>query len=142
MTVRPLTDDDAAAVSRLSQLAFGWKSEELPGTLKEQTWLGVDGPDGLAGMVRLRAYEQWFSGRPVRMGGIAGVAVHPHARGQGTARQLMAAALVRMRQDDQPVSTLFPTAPGIYRPLGWEVAGTLDETPLRTAELRRAPDPG
>jgi predicted acetyltransferase len=142
VTVRPLTDADAPAVSRLSQLAFGWKAEELPDTLKDQTWLGLDGPDGLAGMVRLRHYEQWFTGRSVRMGGIAAVAVHPHARGQGTARQLMTAVVERMRSEDQPVSTLFPTAPGIYRPLGWEVVGTLDETPVRTVELRRAADPG
>ncbi|MFN2523421.1 MAG: enhanced intracellular survival protein Eis, partial [Mycobacteriales bacterium] len=60
----------------------------------------------------------------------------------GTARALMTAVLARMRAEDQPVSALFPTAPGIYRPLGWEVVGTLDETPLRTGELRRAPDPG
>jgi predicted acetyltransferase len=37
---------------------------------------------------------------------------------------------------------LFPTAPGIYRQLGWEVVGSLDDTVFPTGALRRAGDPG
>lgn len=140
MTVRTLSDEDALEISRLSQLAFGWKGE--PRTTASPGMLGIDGPGGLLGMARIRTYEQLFGGRPVPMGGIAMVAVHPAGRGRGTARALMTEAVRRMRAAGQPVSTLFPTAPGIYRPLGWEVVGTLDETPLPTVELRRAGDPG
>ena len=142
MTARLLTDADSDSSWRLSQLAFGWVGGEVPPSLQGQTIVGVDGPDGLAGIARLRSYEQWWGGRRVRMGGLASVAVHPHARGQGTARALVAELLRLMREQDQPVSVLFPTAPGIYRPLGWEIVGSLDDTVLPTSALRRAGEPG
>ena len=142
MTVRPLTDDDAAAVGRLSQLAFGWMGGELPATLKGKTYVGEEGPDGLGGIALLRHYEQLWGGRRVRMGGVASVAVHPHARGQGTVRRLMTHLLGTMRELDQPISVLYPTAAGIYRRLGWEVAGSLDDTVIPTGALGRVPDPG
>lgn len=142
MTARLLTDADADSVWRLSQLVFGWVGGEIPPTLQGQTVVGVDGPEGLAGSARLRCYEQWWGGRRVRMGGLAGVAVHPHARGQGAVRALVAELLTLMRDGQQPVSALFPTAPGIYRQLGWEVVGSLDDTILPTSALRPAGDPG
>ena len=140
MTVRQLTDDDAADVGRLSQLAFGY-SGELPATLQGKTFVGEGDTDGLAGIARLRHYEQWWGGRRVRMGGIASVAVHPHARGRGTGRRLMLELLGLMRELDEPVSVLYPTAAGIYRRLGWEVVGTLDDTTIPTAALGRLSEP-
>jgi predicted acetyltransferase len=70
------------------------------------------------------------------------VAVHPHARGQGVVRDLVAELLRLMGQQEQPVSVLFPTAPGIYRQLGWEVVGSLDDTVVPTGALRRTAGPG
>ena len=142
MTVRLLTDDDADEAWRLSQLAFGWVGGEVPATLQGQTVVGAYDAGGLTGMARLRSYEQWWGGRAVPMGGLASVAVHPHARGQGTARALVAELLTVLRSRSQHVSVLFPTAPGIYRSLGWELTGTLDETVLPTAALRAAGDAG
>ena len=137
MTARLLTDDDAEHVWGLSQLGFGWTGE-VERTLRGQTVVGVDGPAGLDGIARLRSYEQWWGGRAVPMGGIASVTVHPHARGRGTARAMLRATLDVMRERAQPVSVLFPTAPGIYRALGWEVVGTLDDTTVPTGLLRGA----
>ena len=142
MTVRLLTDDDAGQAWALSQLAFGWLGGDAPETLEGQTVVGAVGDDGLTGMARLRSYEQWWGGRRVPMGGIASVAVHPHARGRGTAAALMRELLTLMRERAQPVSVLFPTAPGIYRSVGWEVVGSLDDTVIPTAALRAAADPG
>jgi predicted acetyltransferase len=137
VTARLLTDADSDSVWRLSQLVFGWLGGEVPPTLQGQTVVGVDGPGGLIGSARLRSYEQWWGGRRVRMGGLAGVAVHPHARGQGAVRSMVAELLALMRDGQQPVSVLFPTAPGIYRPLGWEVVGSLDDTVVPTGAFRR-----
>jgi predicted acetyltransferase len=142
VTARLLTDADSDSVWRLNQLVFGWVGGEVPPTLQGQTVVGVDGADGLAGSARLRSYEQWWGGRRVRMGGLAGVAVHPHARGQGAVRALVAELLTLMRDGQQPVSALFPTAPGIYRALGWEIVGSLDDTTIPTAAFRRAGEPG
>lgn len=142
MSARLLTDHDAESAWRLSQLAFGWMQGERPGTIDGQTLVGVDSPHGLAGMARLRSYEQWWGGRRVPMGGIASVAVAPDARGRGVAATLMRELLALMQQSSQPISVLYPTAPGIYRSLGWEIVGTLDDTRLATVGLQPAGEPG
>jgi predicted acetyltransferase len=69
------------------------------------------------------------------MAGIAGVAVHPDARGQGLVRELLGLLLA---ESPEPVSVLFPTAPGIYRGLGYEVVGSLDWTPVPLGLLANA----
>src|SRR5947209_2388132 len=70
------------------------------------------------------------------MGGIAGVSVHPDARGRGHASALMRDLLPVMRAAGQPISVLFPTGVGVYRPVGWEVVGSLDDTRIATRDLK------
>ena len=125
MTVRELSADDWPQLRRLSGLAFGYTPSEEPPTETAATRLGVFDGDRLVAVAVGRPYDQWWCGRVVPMCGIASVAVHPDARGRGLVRLLMAAVV---RQTSAPLSVLFPTAPGVYRPLGWEVVGTLDET--------------
>lgn len=132
MIVRPLGEEDLEAVGRLSQLAFGYKSDTPP--TQTQGLYGIDGDrGGLVAIARVHDYEQIWGGRRVRMGGIASVAVHPDGRGRGLASTLMRGLLPVLRSAGQPVSALFPTAVGIYRPVGWEVVGSLDDVriPLR-----------
>ncbi|MDT7572558.1 MAG: hypothetical protein QOE05_2732 [Actinomycetota bacterium] len=134
MTVRPLGPDDIEQVWRLNQLAFGYRTEAPPDDIGVS--YGVAAPDGrVLASARIRSYEQWWGGRGVPMGGIAGVAVHPDARGHGTASALMRALLPVMRSAGQPVSVLFPTGVGVYRPVGWEVVGSLDDTRIPTRDL-------
>jgi predicted acetyltransferase len=141
LTVRELGHDDIEQVSRLSQLSFGYRSETAPSELRGM--FGIDGADGrLAAMARVRSYEQLWGGRRVRMGGIASVAVHPDARGQGHANVLMRSLLPLMRSAAQPISALFPTGVGVYRPVGWEVVGSLDDTRIATRDLQPAGPPG
>ena len=68
------------------------------------------------------------------MAGIAGVAVLPENRGQGLVQRLMAEVV---RQAEQPISVLYPTASKIYRRSGWEVVGTLDDTVISLSALPR-----
>lgn len=135
MSVRPLGPDDLEAASRLWQRAFGYTTDTPP---TDATGLyGIDGPDGrLAACGHIRSYEQRWGGRPVPMGGIAGVAVEPHARGRGLSQQLMRGLLTAMCDSGQPVSALFPTGIGVYRPVGWEVVGFLDDTRIATRDLQ------
>jgi predicted acetyltransferase len=69
------------------------------------------------------------------MGGVAGVAVHPDARGAGVASRLLRHVAERMAERGQPVSALFPTIGALYRGLGWEVVGTLTDSRLVTRDL-------
>ncbi|MDP9100742.1 MAG: GNAT family N-acetyltransferase [Actinomycetota bacterium] len=139
-SVRPLSDADSDQVWALGRLAFGGDPARRPpgGTPVEEGLGSFDEAGRLVGKARLRAYEQWWGGRSVPMGGLAGVAVHPDARGKGVSTALLRAALGHMQNQGQVLSVLFPTALEVYRPLGWELVGSLDETPLPTAGLRAA----
>lgn len=131
ITVRPLTEEDADRSFRLGRLAFGG-----PATVDEVWWRRRDSSsagllaevDGRpAGQLRVRPYGQLFGGRSVPMGGIAGVAVEPWARGRGVAQALLDTALHVAHDAGQVISALFPTAPPLYRSRGWELAGVLED---------------
>jgi predicted acetyltransferase len=138
ITVRALADEDHERSWGLVRLAFGG-----PATFDE-SWLArvrsaagflaeVDGR--MAGVLRVRPYGQLFGGRSVPMGGVAGVAVDPWARGRGVAQGLLDAALPAMREAGQVVSALYPTAPPLYRSRGWEMAGVLEDLSVAPAAL-------
>ncbi len=140
--LRELVEGDREQAQALGTLAFGGDPAAplAPAPAGSRAW-GVFEGDRLLAKAVVRSYTQWWGGRPVPMGGVAGVAVHPDARGQGTASRLVRALIGHLRDAGQPVSALFPTAPGIYRPLGWEVVGSLDETLLQTSALRSVGGP-
>ena len=83
----------------------------------------VDENDALLATGRARPYEQVWGGRHLPMGGIAGVYAEPSARGRGVATLLMRGLVERMAQFGDVVSCLFPTAPELYRSVGYEVGG-------------------
>jgi len=57
--------------------------------------------------------------RSERTGGISGVATDPHYRGKGLARDLMQAALTRMRRQGVRWAMLYPFSFDFYSKLGW-----------------------
>lgn len=128
-TIRQLTEDDREQSFQLSTLVFGGDpSAPLPDRVPAGPFVGAFDQTGrLVARAFARPYEQWWCGRPVPMAGIAGVAVLPEHRGKGLVRRLMDAVLPLA---GAPISSLFPTAPGIYRPLDWEVVGDYGFTPV------------
>lgn len=128
-TIRLLTEDDREQGWHLSTLVFGGDpSAAMPATAHAGPAVGAFDQEGrLVARAFSRPYEQWWGGRPVPMAGIAGVAVAPDARGKGLVRQLLD---VLLPLAEAPISSLFPTAPSIYRPLDWEVVGTYDFTSI------------
>lgn len=134
-TIRLLGENDREQAHRLGNLAFGG---DLAAPMPDEPPLAgpragaFDARDRLVAKAFARPYEQWWCGRPVPMAGMAGVAVAPEHRGKGLVRQLMDALI---EVSDAPISSLFPSAPAIYRPLDWEVVGTLDSTPVPLADL-------
>jgi len=134
--MRLLTEQDFPQSWDLSRLAFGGdrNSTPTPPTTPEVGVGAFDDHGRLVGRAIAFDYSQWWGGRPVPMAGVAGVAVHPDARGQGLVRQLMDALVAEC---EQPISVLFPTAPALYRRLGWEIVGTLDHTPVALSALPR-----
>ena len=105
------------------------------------SWGTFDG-DVLAAKVVRREFDSWFHGRQVPTNGIAGVAVAAEHRGAGLLDDLMAAVLEEgLRERGEVVSTLFPTAPGIYRRYGFELVSSYDTVEIPTAKLASVPAP-
>ncbi|MDN3358026.1 GNAT family N-acetyltransferase [Actinomadura sp. DC4] len=151
MEIRSLDPGDIDAAHDLQVRAFGPKSGDnmrarTLRTVEEGRMLGVyDGPRLIASAF-YHALDQWWHGRPVPMGGVAGVCVSPEDRGRGVGRRLAAALLDLM--EGRPLSALFPATAPVYRAVGYEHAGaqhllTLPPEPLRTlaagpVKVRRA----
>lgn len=136
MIVRPHRSDDDEDIYRLARLAFGGPREPEPANLwshRPAGWHGLVAEDGgrLVGCLKVRDYAQFFGGSAVAMGGLASVAVHPHARGHGVATALLDAVLPVLRERGQVISALYPSVPPLYRGRGWEQTGDYQRVRLR-----------
>ena len=140
--VREFREADTAAVHALTRLAFGGPRVRDGGGPPRGWRAHVVELDGrLAGHIGVLAYGQFFGGHAVPMGGVAGVAVDPYARGRGVAQAMLDRAIVDMRAQGQCVSALFPSVPPLYRSRGWEQAGSVQRVTLPLAELATLPKP-
>jgi predicted acetyltransferase len=91
----------------------------------------------MVGGLRVIPFGQWFGGRCLPMGGVAGVVVAPEVRGHGVAPRLLARALEGMHEQGTLVSTLHPATLRPYRAAGWEVAGPFSTYRIPTRSLLR-----
>ena len=78
-----------------------------------------DGGNLLSGMTII-PYTILMHGKEVCMGGIAGVATKPEARGRGLVRQIFGKACQLMSKNNQIYSFLYPFSFDYYRKLGYE----------------------
>jgi predicted acetyltransferase len=87
--------------------------------------------------------RQWWLGRALPMAAIAGVKVAPEERGRGVGRALMAGLLDHVAAAGYPLSVLYPATAGMYRSLGWELAGGQYQVQVPARSLLRLlpPDP-
>ena len=124
LSVRRLGPDDAEAARRLGMEAFGETSSpptssatiDQPGTI----WYGAFEDDLLVAQLVDREFDAYFGGVPVPTCGVAGVTVAAEHRGQGILAPLFATLLRGAKQRGALISTLFPSAPRIYRGFGYE----------------------
>ncbi len=140
--LRPLTEQDRPQAWDLGRLAFGGDPDRPPPPppAASRSW-GVFSGDELLAKAALLPFTQWWGGGRVPCSGVAGVAVHPAARGSGAAAALFDALVREARAAGSAVSALWPTAPGIYRSRGWEVVGVQEDTAVPVDALARpAPD--
>lgn len=87
--------------------------------------------------------RQWWYGRALPMAGVAGVKVAPEERGRGVGRELMTVLLGQLADRGYPLSVLYPATTGLYRSVGWELAGGRyqAEVPARSLRSLQAADP-
>jgi len=97
-----------------------------------------DGEELLA-KVDGREFHSWFGGVEIPTWGIAGVAVSAEHRGRRLLRDLFTASFAEARDRGMAVSTLYFTAAGIYRRIGYELVGGFDKVRLPTETLTGVP---
>jgi predicted acetyltransferase len=144
LTIRDLTVDDldeafdvrSRSFGRLSAEMRGWWNDVQQESINGHRAIGVFDGSRLVAHARVRSYQQFWGGRPMAMGGVAGVVVAPDARGRGVGTRLMTALAHRSLELGDLVSALYPATIPIYRGLGWEVAGAQYRISIPAEALR------
>lgn len=78
---------------------------------------------------------QYWGGRSVRLCGVGGVGIAPHARGGGVATRMMSETLREVRAQGYPLSALYPATQPLYRNVGYEQAGVRCELRVPLTDL-------
>ena len=136
-------DSAVARTAELLSLAFGgsiadcetWVRSATGGGALQRTLAPADQPDRPDACLRIIPMGQYFGGRVVPMGGIAGVAVAPEARGQGLARRIMTEALRELHGQGTGLSCLYASTQSLYRQVGYEQAGHRGVLSLPIAQI-------
>ena len=124
--LRNITVDEVEASLELAMYAFQFKLsenelEQSKARVKlDEVW-GVFDEDQLIAQLTLLPLHAYIGGKPMAMGGIAGVSTWPEHRRQGAVAQLMVHALKQMRDNGQTISFLTPFDFQFYRRYGWEM---------------------
>lgn len=151
LSFRSATDDDLERILEVHRAAYPessstaerkrWITANKHGSLEEMI-VAVDRPTpkqeiivGQAFLFRLRA---WFGGRPVKVGGIASVAIAPEARGRGVARALLNELHEISDSRGDALTMLYAFRYGFYRRLGY---GLTSSRKRLTFDPRSIPDP-
>ena len=139
--VRPVTADDFEQTLALGLEAFG----DLPVGMARPTAEGFPAPgrhswgafeDGrLLGRAVGREYHSWWHGVAIATCGVAGVTIAAEERGAGLLDAIFRPLLADAAERGEVISTLYPSAPGVYRRFGYELVGALETVDIPTAEL-------
>ncbi|HEY5820347.1 MAG TPA: GNAT family N-acetyltransferase [Propionibacteriaceae bacterium] len=142
VSVRPLTDDDAAVSRQLGFEAFGVPPTPPAAisTLPQpgHHWFGAFEDGELVARMSDREFDSWFAGAAVPTAGLASVTVAAEHRGRGAFSPLILTGLRAARERGAVISTLFPTAPRIYRRFGYELISAHDTVSVPTQVLADA----
>jgi predicted acetyltransferase len=144
LRTRDLTTDDLDSAFDVRSRSFGpldpsmrdWWNEVQHESINAHRAIGVFDDERLLAHARIRSYQQFWGGRPMPMGGIAGVVVAPDARGRGVGSKLMAAIAERSHELGDLVSALYPATVSMYRTLGWEIVGAQHRISMSGDALR------
>jgi predicted acetyltransferase len=144
LQTRDLTTDDLDAAFDVRSRSFGplkppmrkWWNDVNQEAINEHRALGVFDGERLVAHAKVRSYQQFWGGRLMPMGGVAGVVVAPEVRGRGVGSQLMSSLARRSRDLGDLISVLYPATIPIYRTLGWEVAGAQHRISMSAEALR------
>ncbi|MGW6196792.1 GNAT family N-acetyltransferase [Kribbella sp. NPDC055110] len=142
LRVVEVTEEHLDSVWQVRTRSFGmggdrdeWKKTALS-FIVDGRYVGVVDGDELVAAARIWPHEQWWGGRRVPMGGVAGVVVAPEYRGRGVGSLLMRAVLKLCADKGYPLTALYPATTVLYRHLGYEFAGSRHLYTFEAADLR------
>lgn len=144
--IRPLTSEDLRALHALGHEAFGvprLPEDAEPDPLRPgHRVVGVVQDGRVLAAASGIAHRSFWHRSEVRSLGIGGVSVAIEHRGSGLLAGLLADVHDAARSAGVALSTLYPSAPGIYRGQGYEVVGDALTLAVPTAVLAqvRVPD--
>lgn len=126
MLRRPTSDDEVKALDRILMTSFSithsW-SEWMDRLGREN--LRVFEENGrIIGGVGFYRMGQWFGGKSVPLGGLAGVGIAPESRGHGRAAKMCGQLLLELAEEGVPLAGLYASTATLYRSIGFEQAGT------------------
>jgi predicted acetyltransferase len=139
-----ITEDQLDAVIRVRARSFGVMAagdreqwlKDAKVFIQDGRYVGVADGDEVVAAARFWDFEQWWSGRRVRVAGVAGVVVSPEYRGRGVGSKLMRGVLQRAVDKGFPLTALYPATTVIYRHLGYEYGGGRYRFSFPAADLR------
>lgn len=127
MMIRQLQPEEFEQSVSLSQYAFQYKlspedkEKQRAGFKPERIWGRFNERNELEAKLTLLPLEVYVQGKPVPMGGIAGVSTWPEKRRNGHVSALLTHVLETMRKDGKLLSLLHPFLVPFYRRFGWEL---------------------
>src|SRR3954453_2444252 len=132
VVIRRLTAADFGDADRLLTEAFGPRSPANPPPTPESYMRPgrhscgafIDGE--MVAHASGNEFASWVRAVEVPTCGVGGVTVVAERPGTGLLHGLVTAVLGEASARGEAISTLFPTAPGVYRRLGYEVVGSYD----------------
>jgi predicted acetyltransferase len=140
--IRAPRPDEADEVFAICDEAFTSPPERREvwlATKRMEDFLGAWAGDLLVATTEVMPVGQFFGGRSVPMGAVAGVAVRPDQRGRGIAPRLLVRCVERMHERGLVISTLHPATTRFYRGLGWEIGGEFGVRRVPCASLAGLP---
>ena len=145
MEVRRIRDDEKETAYALASLAFMQGSRQIPWAddpnQPKAAAYGVWDERGFQAQAVVLSFRAHMGPEAVLpLGGIAGVACKPAARGRGYARAALLAALRHMRDEGEVISTLYPFSWRYYQQLGWEWTGVNRRISAATRIFEPTPD--
>ncbi|GMK40988.1 acetyltransferase [Paenibacillus sp. CCS19] len=126
MNIRNITETHYEESLNLSSFAFQMVYSDEERAVRrsqfrsEEKW-GAFEDDQLMAQLTLLSLTIYINGRPIPMGGIAGVSTWPEYRRQGLVSKLLRHSLEVMKRDGQIISLLHPFEFDFYRRFGWEM---------------------
>jgi predicted acetyltransferase len=138
----PRDDDELRAIWAMLCRTFGWNVADFDrfrtGTPVDRV-LAVFVDDEPVACARIRPFGQFFGGRRVAMGGYSPVGVAAEHRGRGFGSLITAAHFPDLRDRGEVIAGLYPATTGLYRKVGFEIAGVWGIRKMYTRELQRVP---